>query len=118
MVNDSETREATELPFVQVATLADLPPGGLLRVEVGPRLVCLANVDGQVYAFDDDCPHIGGALDEGELEGCRLTCPVHLAQFDLCAGGRVVRGPARDDLVLFPVRVEGDAILVAEVPWP
>lgn len=110
------TRSEAEQPvFVRVATRADLPPGALLRVEVGARLVCLANVDGQIYAFDDDCPHIGGALDEGELEGCVLTCPVHLAQFNVCAGGRVVRGPARDDLVMFPVRVEGDDILVAEV---
>lgn len=108
--------EGADLTFVQVATLADLPPGALLRVEVGARLVCLANVDGQISAFDDDCPHIGGALDDGELEGCVLTCPVHLAQFDLCARGRVIRGPARDDLVMFPVRIEGDVILVAEVP--
>lgn len=108
--------DEAEPTFVQVASLGDVPPGTLLRVEVGARLVCLANVAGQVYAFDDDCPHIGGALDEGELEGCMLTCPVHLARFDICAGGRVIRGPARDDLVMFPVRIEGDAILVAEVP--
>lgn len=96
-----------------VAHLRDIAPGTLLRVELGARLVCLANVRGRVTAFDDDCPHIGGALDDGELEGCVLTCPVHLAQFDACTG-RVLRGPARDDLRLYPVRIEGDDILVAE----
>jgi nitrite reductase/ring-hydroxylating ferredoxin subunit len=99
--------------FVRVARLGDLPEGGLLRAEVAGRLICLAKVAGQIYAVDDDCPHIGGALDEGELEGCVLTCPVHLAQFDVRTG-EVLRGPARENVPTYAVRVEGDDILVEE----
>jgi 3-phenylpropionate/trans-cinnamate dioxygenase ferredoxin component len=99
--------------FVQVARLEDIAPGELLRVEVAGRLVCLANVDGAIYAVDDDCTHISGPLDQGELEGCVLTCPLHLARFDVRTG-QVLRGPARDDLPTYRVRVEGDAIYVAE----
>jgi len=99
--------------FVQVARLEDIAPGELLRVEVAGRLVCLANVDGAIYAVDDDCTHISGPLDQGELEGCVLTCPLHLARFDVRTG-QVLRGPARDDLPTYPVRVEGDAIYIAE----
>jgi nitrite reductase/ring-hydroxylating ferredoxin subunit len=99
--------------FIKVARLRDIAPGELLRVEVGGKLVCLANVEGRIYAVDDDCPHIGGALSDGELEGCVLTCPVHLARFDV-RDGKVLRGPAREDVPTYVVRVEGDDILVAE----
>lgn len=98
--------------FVKVARLDDIAPGELLRVEVRDRLICLANVDGEIYAVDDDCTHIGGPLDQGELEGRVLTCPLHLARFDVCTG-KVLRGPAREDLLTYGVRVEGEDILVA-----
>ncbi|MGH2515053.1 MAG: Rieske (2Fe-2S) protein, partial [Ktedonobacterales bacterium] len=98
--------------FVPVARLDDIAPGELLRVEAEGRLICLANVDGAIYAVDDDCTHISGPLDQGELEGCVLTCPLHLARFDVRTG-KVLRGPARDDLPTYRVRVEGSDILVA-----
>lgn len=97
--------------FVPVATVHDVPPGALWRVEIAGRLVCLANVAGQIYAINDDCPHIGGALSEGELEGCVVTCPVHLAQFDV-RSGRVLRGPAREDVPTHQVRIEGEQVLL------
>jgi 3-phenylpropionate/trans-cinnamate dioxygenase ferredoxin component len=99
--------------FVQVANLHDIAPGELLRVEIAGRLVCLANVDGAIYAVDDDCTHISGPLDQGELDGPVLTCPLHLARFDVRTG-QVLRGPAREDVPTYAVRVDGDAIYVAE----
>jgi 3-phenylpropionate/trans-cinnamate dioxygenase ferredoxin subunit len=107
--------EATPPPsgrFVKVARVRDIPLGGTYRVEIGIRLVCLANVDSHIYAVSDDCPHIGGALSEGELAGCVLTCPVHLAQFDV-RSGRVLRGPAREDVPAYAVRVVGEDVYVS-----
>ncbi|HLZ21873.1 MAG TPA: non-heme iron oxygenase ferredoxin subunit [Ktedonobacterales bacterium] len=103
--------------FVHVARLDDIAPGELLRVEMEGRLICLANVDGRIYAVDDDCTHISGPLDQGELEGCVLTCPLHFARFDVRTG-TVLRGPAREDLPTYRVRVEGEDILVATPEWP
>lgn len=103
--------------FVKVARLDDIALGELLRVEVNGRLVCLANVEGRIYAVDDDCTHISGPLDQGELEGCVLTCPLHLARFDVTTG-KVLRGPARENLPTYSVRIEGDDILVAAPEWP
>jgi nitrite reductase/ring-hydroxylating ferredoxin subunit len=99
--------------FVRVARMQEIAPGTLLRVEVAGRLVCLANVEGAIYAVDDDCTHISGPLDQGELEGCVLTCPLHLARFDVRTG-KVLRGPARDDLPTFRVRVVDGEVYVAE----
>src|SRR5215813_10450812 len=99
--------------FVKVAHTQNIAPGELMRVEAHGRLICLANVDGTIYAVDDDCTHISGPLDQGELEGCVLTCPLHLARFDVCTG-RVLRGPAQEDLQTYAVRIVGADIFVAE----
>jgi 3-phenylpropionate/trans-cinnamate dioxygenase ferredoxin component len=99
--------------FVRVAQVSEILPGHLLRVEVAGRLLCLVNVAGTIYAVDDDCTHISGPLDRGELEGHVLTCPLHLAQFDVRTG-EVLRGPAREPLPSYRVMVEDEAILVEE----
>jgi nitrite reductase/ring-hydroxylating ferredoxin subunit len=115
MSETSRSESSERAGFVAVARLDEIAPGETLRVEVGSTLICLANVGGRIYAVSDDCPHIGGALSDGELTGCTLTCPVHLAQFDV-RDGRVLRGPARDDVPTYAVRVEGDQIFVALEP--
>lgn len=110
-VESTETA-ATGRTFVKVARSDTIAPGALLRVEVADRLICLANVEGAIYAVDDNCTHISGPLDQGELAGCVLTCPLHLARFDVRTG-RVLRGPARDDLPTYAVRVENGDVYVA-----
>jgi 3-phenylpropionate/trans-cinnamate dioxygenase ferredoxin subunit len=98
--------------FVRVARVEDVPPGEMTVIELDGHLICLANVAGHFCAVEDDCTHIGGPLDEGELQGEVLTCPWHLAQFDIRTG-KVLRGPARIDLPTYAVRVEGDDVLLA-----
>ena len=104
--------DGADARFTLVARVSDLPPGRLRRVDVGGRLILLANVAGEIFAVDDDCTHISGPLDQGELCEYTLTCPLHLARFDI-RDGRVLRGPARVSLPTYAVRVEGDAVLVA-----
>lgn len=110
-VRESDAEAEPSGRFVRVARVRDIPLGGTRRVEVGHQLICLANVGGTIYAVSDDCPHIGGGLSDGELAGCILTCPVHLAQFDV-RSGRVLRGPARDDVPAYAVRVEGEYVYI------
>lgn len=98
--------------FMKVAEIDDLDDGELMAVEVDDEPVCLAKVDGAVYAFTDNCTHISGPLNEGELDGEVLTCPWHGAQFNVRTG-KVLRGPARQDIQTYPVRVEGNSILVS-----
>jgi 3-phenylpropionate/trans-cinnamate dioxygenase ferredoxin subunit len=98
--------------FVRVASLAELPPGTLLGVEVEDRGVCLANADGTVYAFQDNCSHRDYPLHDGALEGTRLECAWHGGKFEL-SSGRAVGLPAIKPIETFEVRIEGDDILVA-----
>ncbi len=112
MTSERGANSHDSAPYQPVARLSELAPGRLKRVEVGGRLLLLALVAGEVFAMDDDCTHISGALDQGELCDYALTCPIHLARFDI-RDGRVLRGPARDPLPTYPVRVDGDTVLVA-----
>lgn len=98
--------------FVKVAEVDDFADGELMAVEVDGEPICLAKVAGCIYAFTDNCTHISGPLNEGELDGEILTCPWHGAQFNVCTG-KVVRGPARQDILTYPVRIDGSAILIS-----
>ena len=97
--------------FIKAAELSELEEGELLPIEVDSELVCLAMVEGTVYAFTDNCTHISGPLNEGDLERYILTCPWHGARFDIRTG-EAVRGPARQDILTYPVKVENDAIYI------
>lgn len=94
-----------------VANVSDLPPGGTYRVTVGGIDVLLCNVDGTIFAVRDVCTHDGGALDQGELEGCRIMCPRHGAYFDVRTGAALTL-PAIIPLPTYAVRVEGENIFL------
>jgi len=98
--------------FFKVAELDDLEEGDLYPIEVDGEPICLARLQGTIYAFNDNCTHISGALNEGELEGMMITCPWHGARFDIPTG-KVLRGPARQDLMTYPVKIEGSSILIS-----
>ena len=98
--------------YVRLASIGDVPRGGLRRVEVGEYGVCLVNYEGTIYAFRDNCSHRDYPLSEGTLDGNRLECAWHGAQFDVTTG-RAVRLPAIKPIRGYQVRVEDGDILVA-----
>src|SRR5688572_28955854 len=96
--------------WVRVASAKDLPAGATLEVVAGARIVALANVAGTIVALDGVCPHQGGPLGKGELNGQILTCPWHGWQLDACSGQNCLNPSIKQQM--FPVRLEADAILV------
>ena len=98
--------------FVRVASEAELPPNTLLSVEVGDIKVCLANADGQIYAFKDNCTHRDFPLSAGEIDDGTVECTWHGARFDM-ATGRATRLPAIKPVRTYEVRVEDGEILIA-----
>ncbi len=99
--------------FKTVAKVSEVGPGQLKHVELDDGTqVCLANVDGTVYAIGGACTHEGGPLAEGALDRTTVTCPWHGAMFDVTSGE--VQGPPADDSEpKYEVRVEGDEVQVA-----
>ena len=75
--------------FEQLLDLQDLPPGALRRVSRGDLDVLLAHTAQGIVATDDRCPHMSAPLSIGELDGCVVTCPLHMGSFSLCTGDPV-----------------------------
>lgn len=91
--------------FVAVAAEGDLAAGGVKVVSVEGRSLCVGRCDdGSWGAIDNVCTHDGGALGEGELEGCEVECPRHGARFDLKTGEAKTL-PAIFPVNAYPVRV-------------
>ena len=78
--------------FVKMATLDDLPVGAAKEVEHEGRVYAIFNVAGTLMVIDGICPHQGGPLAEGMVEGTIVTCPWHGWQFDMI-NGKVVQNP-------------------------
>ena len=101
--------------YYKAADLSDLQDGKLHAVEVDGEPVCLIKLEDGIFAFTDNCTHISGPINEGQFDGCAVTCPWHGARFDVRTG-KVLRGPARQDLYTYQVKVEDDSVYVALPP--
>jgi nitrite reductase/ring-hydroxylating ferredoxin subunit len=103
--------------FVSVARLDDLPPGRMIRVEVDGREVALLNFEGSLYALDNNCPHNGGPLDQGQFDPCagRVACPWHAWTWDVRTG-RAISPSVSYSARTHEVRVQGAEILVSRYP--
>ena len=98
------------MSFVKVGSLAALPPGSVMKVEVGPDSFAICNAGGEVHALEGICPHAGGPLGEGALNGTTLVCPWHSWEYDCRTGVNTFDDSVK--LEKFPVRINGDDILI------
>ena len=110
---------------VELSKAGELEDGTMREISADGREILVARVGDNYYAADNRCPHRGGKLSQGKLEGTVVTCPLHGSQFDL-TDGRVVRWlkgsglmskvdkalkPAKP-LTVYSVKVDHDKILV------
>ncbi len=108
--------EQTALEWHNLARLDEILDDEPKGVRIGDRLIALYKVGGKVYATDDVCTHEFAMLSDGFIEGDEIECPLHQARFNI-ATGKAMAAPATEDIATFPVRVEGDEVLVG-VPKP
>jgi 3-phenylpropionate/trans-cinnamate dioxygenase ferredoxin subunit len=111
--------------FVEAGKTGEFKDGTMKEVEIQGKRILLAKIKDKYYATQGKCPHFGGNLSQGVLEGSVVTCPLHGSQFDLTDGHvvRWVKGSGAPSAVLralkssrpldtYKVKVEGDKILV------
>ena len=98
---------------VRVAGVADVPPGEGRVVDADGRQLAVFNVDGAFHAIDNTCPHRGGPLGEGDLEGTVVSCPWHAWRWDVTTGANVNNPVLR--VACVPLAVEDGALWV-ELP--
>jgi len=110
--------------LLEVSNTEEIAEGTMKQVLAQGHEVLLARVGDSYYAVDNRCPHMGGKLSQGKLEGTTVTCPLHGSQFDLTSGqvvrwlsgglaskiGRVVK-PSKP-INVYKVKVEDSRILI------
>jgi 3-phenylpropionate/trans-cinnamate dioxygenase ferredoxin component len=98
------------MKVIPITNLCELEPGTCRSVEVDGIGVALFNVEGTIYALSNTCPHAGGPLGEGKLNGELVECPWHGWQYNVRTGER----PENPDfkVACYPVQVDGNLILV------
>lgn len=97
--------------WVRLCAASEAPvAGAVIEAEAKGVAVCLANVGGTLAALDNWCPHRRGPLGQGWVEGNAVLCPWHSWAFDCQTG--VAEPPERAKVDVFPVKIEGDDVLV------
>ena len=97
--------------WVKVCTVDGAPAAGtVMECEVEGVGVCLANIDGELSALDNWCPHRRGPLGQGWIEGKAVVCPWHSWAFDAKTG--LSDYPKGERVATLPVRLDGQEVLV------
>ena len=96
--------------FVKVATTDQVKPGRGFGTKLDKVFIGIYCIDGEYYAIDDVCPHMGGSLHHGFMNDCVVSCPLHMWEFDVKTGESV--WPGSLNIPAYPVKIEGDDILV------
>ncbi len=100
------------MAFVRVCSLAELAEDTPRRVDLDGVPVSLVRTEGEVFAINDICSHANVSLSEGEVEDCRIECWLHGSSFDLRTG-KPSGLPAIKPVPVYPVKIEGDDVLVS-----
>jgi 3-phenylpropionate/trans-cinnamate dioxygenase ferredoxin subunit len=111
--------------FVRAGSTSEFKDGSMKKVTIEGKEILLAMSGGNFYAVGNRCPHMGGDLSAGTLQGTLVTCPRHGSQFDVTTGenkrwmkgsglfyaiGKTFKSP--QGLPKYNVKVEGDNISV------
>lgn len=97
--------------YIRIAETHEIPKNKMRVFRVEGYEILVVNVEGELYAFENRCPHMGYPLYLGSLEGKVLTCGFHYAKFDVSTGrslGQVTQEPLR----MFKVKIQSSSMLV------
>ncbi|MFC1909417.1 Rieske (2Fe-2S) protein [Chloroflexota bacterium] len=111
--------------LTRIAKTNDLSEGTMKKYQVEDTEILVARIEGRYYAAQNKCPHFGGDLSKGKLEGSIVTCPRHGSQFNVADGsvvrwlkgtglissiGKILKSPRK--LITYNTKIEGEDILV------
>lgn len=104
-----------EQDWIEVGQLDEIPKLGarIVRTDEGDIAV-FRNAEDEVFALRDRCPHRGGPLSQGIVNGRKVTCPLHNWNIYLDSGEAVA--PDEGCAASFPVRMEGTTIFLSLIP--
>ncbi|MEU9043908.1 MULTISPECIES: bifunctional 3-phenylpropionate/cinnamic acid dioxygenase ferredoxin subunit [unclassified Kitasatospora] len=100
------------MTFLRACALSDLQEDVPRRVDLNGVPVSVVRTDEGVFAVNDICSHANVSLSEGEVEDCMIECWLHGSSFDLRTG-KPSGLPATKPVAVYPVKIEGDDVLVS-----
>ena len=96
--------------FIRIANKSELPEvDSAQEFTAGDHILCVANVNGEYCALDNVCPHQGGPLGMGYVDGTKVVCPWHGWQIEAKTGTTDSGQPA---VAVYELRIDGDDVLV------
>ena len=100
--------------WLEIGKLDDIPKRGARVVKTARGDIAIFRTrDDQVFALDDKCPHKGGPLSQGIVQGESVTCPLHNWVISLKTGE--AQGADEGCTRTIAVRLQDDRILLS---WP
>lgn len=100
--------------FEKIAKVSEIKPGEGQSYTLGDKIVGVFNVDGEFFAINDLCPHMGASLSAGHVEGCTVTCPWHAWRFSVDDGTWCDNRRLKIDT--YEVKIIDDEVWVSKTP--
>jgi len=95
---------------VKLGFLSEMPPSNEAKeFQCANRTICVANVNAELSAMDNECRHSGGPLGQGVISGGKVICPWHGWAWDPKTGAAHVPGVA---VAVYPVKVENGEVWI------
>jgi 3-phenylpropionate/trans-cinnamate dioxygenase ferredoxin component len=110
------------MEFIEIASEDEVKTGTVKKVNAAGREILVSNIGGKYFAVDNRCPHLGGDLSKGFIEGSTVICPKHGSRFDLITGKNIT-GPQKSifkvikslhDLKTYELKVK-DGKIIAQI---
>jgi nitrite reductase (NADH) small subunit len=99
------------MPLVRLTAQSELPAiNEAKEFPCGNKTICIANVDGNYSAMDNVCPHRGGPLGQGMVEGGKVVCPWHGWEWDVKTGA--AEQDSRMRVAVYPLKIENGGVLI------
>jgi 3-phenylpropionate/trans-cinnamate dioxygenase ferredoxin subunit len=98
--------------YQRACAAADVAEASAIRVMIDGVPVAIVRSEGEVYAIHDVCSHANVPLSEGEVKDQTIECWLHGSRFDLISG-RPTGLPATKPVPVYPVKIDGDDVLVS-----
>ncbi|MDM0107624.1 non-heme iron oxygenase ferredoxin subunit [Variovorax sp. J22R24] len=99
------------MTWIRIAATSQLQEDEVMPINVGEAQLALFRSGGEFHVTDNVCTHQYALLSDGYVEDGCVECPLHQAQFDLRTG-QARCAPATQAIRVYPVRVEGEDVLV------
>jgi nitrite reductase/ring-hydroxylating ferredoxin subunit len=87
--------------------------GKVIRIEKGPLVLAVFNLDGEYFVTDDACTHGPGSLSEGCIDGDIVECDFHNGAFNIRTGA-VAAAPCMVPVKTYPTTVGDDGVVSIE----